>query len=312
MIASVSLAHAQRPSATPAGGAALGAVTAVATLSLKTVNQDACAVLDDAASGIAGVIVADGIGSHFHSELSSAAACAAMKHSLSIRAAESPPDLLSAFSEANAQLEADLGPLLATLPEGVSPSQAFGTTLLFAGLSSGALHLGYVGNGAIFHLRGDFGDFPPSRILPWTSLNYLNPHTAAADGGPALYKWLSPSANPGQAVPTIMSVTRDLDLRGDVLVVCSDGVYSYDQVPVGLDSSGRPWISGEESMQLLYAELSSFLREGDLTPSTLQRTLDGYLAKMCERNLVDDDCTIGVVISDTALRYHEQRRLPRE
>jgi serine/threonine protein phosphatase PrpC len=301
------LAREHHLSVAPDRGAALSAIAATATLSLKTVNQDACAVIDDVSSGIAGVIVADGIGSHFRSELASSAACSALKDALSIRRPAGAPDLEESFGTVSARLRDDFGSLVASLPDGVTPSDAYGTTLLFAGLSSSAMHMGYVGNGAIFHVRGDFADFPPSRILPWTSLNYVNPHTSWVDGSPALHKWVSPSGDAAQAKPTVMAVTRDLELRGDILIVCSDGVYSYDQAPVGLDSSGRPWISGEESMQLMYAELATFCRSGDLTARALQQMLDRYLATLCERDLVNDDCTVGIVISDTALRYHERR-----
>jgi hypothetical protein len=60
-------------------------------------------------------------------------------------------------------------------------------------------------------------------------------------------------------------------------------------------------------MQLMYAELATFCRSGDLTARALQQMLDRYLATLCERDLVNDDCTVGIVISDTALRYHERR-----
>lgn len=283
-------------------------IAAVASLSLKAVNEDAAVVVHNPAVPMLGVIVADGLGSHYGSELASASCCASVAQSLTALTAAERLELPEHFAAARNALEHELiRDRIEPLPDGVALEAAFGTTLLCGILANDTWSVAYVGNGAILHLRGDFADFPASQVLPWTSMNYLNPHSRWSAGTNALYKWMSPLAPPHQATPTALSFSADSGHFGDILVVCSDGICSNDQTPVGLDAEKHAWIGADESVRHLHRVLADLLAGSNPTAGALQVALQGYLIGLRDADLVSDDCTIGVVISEAALRYHASR-----
>lgn len=82
-----------------------------------------------------------------------------------------------------------------------------------------------------------------------------------------------------------------------------------DQAPVGTDDDGQLWVRGDTSVAILYECLSAFFNSHHTSDGTLGRTLEAYLARLSDRNLVSDDCTVGVVICPTALDHQSRRAL---
>jgi two-component sensor histidine kinase len=78
------------------------------------------------------------------------------------------------------------------LPADLDWRNAFGTTVLCAVETIDHIVVGYLGNGAIIHIRGNFTTFPPSQLLPWTAINYLNPHTISQGGKNTMRAWSLP------------------------------------------------------------------------------------------------------------------------
>jgi hypothetical protein len=179
---------------------------------------------------------------------------------------------------------------------------SLGTTLICLIETKDRYRIAYVGNGAVFHIRGDFNHFSERVFLPWNAINLLNPHTREEGGKNAMYKLLSPSAKPQQIRPQIIEISKDEMGPGEILMVCTDGIYSADEVAVGKDSEGNIWISGEESMALFYQHLDAFFKANS---KDLQATLQSYLLTLEDRQLISDDCTLGVIISPQALKYQQ-------
>jgi serine/threonine protein phosphatase PrpC len=282
-------------------------VVAAATTSRKPVNQDACALVCNHSLPAAGVVVADGLGSHFGSELAAAAACAHVSGELA-RHDACRIDWPAIFCAACDAIGRAVRHAAAVLPDGTRTANVFGTTLICGLDHSDRLIAAYTGNGAVIHLRGDFNVRPPSVLLPWTALNYLNPHSQPVDGHNMLYKWLAPGASHLQARPTVVEVRKDDDIAGDLLVVCSDGVASQDQIQVGTDEAGRIWSAGGQHLPLLYTHLSEYLDGPDQSATALHALLDRYLQALHDGGLVDDDCTVGVIVTAQAIRFHAARR----
>lgn len=283
----------------------MGSLIAAATLSHKTINQDAYAIARNTRIPLAGVIVADGLGSHYGSEIGSRLAAAGLKDSIEEVACTCEVDMIGAFEAARERLVSYVDCHVEDFPSDLDRRNAFGTTLLSAVETPNEIAIGYLGNGGIFHIRGNFNAFPISQLLPWTAVNYLNPHSLPQGGKNLLYKLLSVYSQGAEVMPSVLTIRKDIELFGDILLVCSDGIYSYDQTPMGRDDQQHVWISGEDTMVLFFEALKSFFEKRTHTDEALQLALEEYLRQLESKGLVTDDCTLGVLVTDRALRYQE-------
>jgi len=277
-------------------------LAAVRTLGSKQPNQDACAVASNPDHLLSAVIVADGLGSHFGAEIASAAVADSLAAYLSALHREAPLDLREAFAFAHTRLIDEVERRHDPLSSEINWQSAFGTTAICAVETARTIVLAYAGNGAIFHIRGNFNTFGPAQLLPWTALNYLNPHSIPLNGRNAMYKLLSPRSPREETEPSLVEIAKDDTHFGDIILCCTDGIYSYDQVSIGRDAQRNLWISGESSMERFYAALKRFF-DDEPSIDALETTLEQYLAELRDAALINDDCTVGVMITQKALEF---------
>ena len=276
-------------------------LAAVASFTRKKANQDSFAVVHNHHNGMTGVVVADGVGSFYGSRDASVVVSTAIKSHLEADMPISAVNLKQAFAGARSVLSDFIDVRAEQLPANVDPRNAHGTTALCAVDAGDSFKIAYVGNGCILHLRGDFDQVSPGRLLPSNIANLLNPHCHWHQGRGMLARIISPTTSDAESTPTVLEFSPD-ELLGDILVVASDGIYSYDDVQIGKDSQGEVFIEAKRSIVWLYEALSDFLR-GGLTEWALESCLQSYLARLNQNQLVDDDCTVAVLISGRALRY---------
>jgi serine/threonine protein phosphatase PrpC len=285
-------------------------LVAVATLSSKETNQDACAVIESKTTPAMGVVVCDGIGSHLGAEFASSFAVESIANQLE----EMPSDLVAVL---DSRLMTDVYHNACTAIADKSAADAIARAVLVAGAAPGttalcalelqhSIMLAYCGNGAILHLRSNFNEFPESALLPWSAVNILNPHSQPVRGKNPLYKFLSALASPSEVVPSVVMLSKDQLLMGDIIAVVSDGIWSYDQATIGQNDAGV-WIHADTTLPLLYQHLSGFFLHGEFSSTALTRTLESYLNAVKERGLMTDDCTIGVLITGKAIEYQHTR-----
>jgi hypothetical protein len=285
-------------------------LAAVATLSLKETNQDACVVVASRTTPALGVTVCDGIGSHPGAEFASTFAA----ESIASQLEQMPRERIAAL---NAQTMTEvyfnackaIGDKSSTdpmarvvLPPGASP----GSTALCALELQHSILLAYSGNGAILHLRSNFNDFPESALLPWSAVNLLNPHSQPVHGKNLLYKFLSATAILAEAEPSVLLLGKDQTVMGDIVAVVSDGICSYDQATIGQNELGV-WIHAESTLLMLYRHLDEFFCANDFTSTALTRTLEAYLAAVKNSGQMSDDCSIGVLVTGKAVEYQRKR-----
>jgi len=276
-------------------------LVSAATISNKQVNQDAFALVDNPRVPMRAAVVADGLGSHYASEVASDLAARAIADALHGAKTTEDIDLHSAFAAAARRIVNHVA-AANDLPADIDPANAFGTTAICAVELPTQFTFGYVGNGSILHLRGNFNRFPGSQLLPWTALNYLNPHTIPQNGRNPMCKLLSLQSSRVESTPTVLTISKDLHTFGDVVVCATDGIHSYDQTPMGRDDQQRIWISGEEALIRLYRTLGAFFND-EPSEERLDTCLVEYLKGLQRDGLVTDDCTLAVIITEPTLRY---------
>ena len=280
-------------------------VIATATRPDKQINQDYHAKIFNPHLNLLGVIVADGLGSHLYSDIGSKESVDFVKRYLEHIKDIKELNITAIFKAAKenliqfAQRDSDIN------FETLDKDRSFGTTLILAFEyeleGKKVFKIAYVGNGAIWHIRGNFNRID-SLALPYNALNYLNPHSLMIEGRETLYKLISISDDYYQAEPTIIELNVDSEF-GDIIMICTDGIYSYDQVKMG-SRDGLVWVC-DEKINDFFTKLNQFLQQNasEITQDNTQLFLEDYL-KSVE---IDDDSTIGIIINNKAIAF--QKRL---
>lgn len=269
----------------------------------STCNQDFCGVVINEKAIFKGVIVADGIGSHSRSELSSKFCTEKLKEKLELIDRKEDIDFELFYSQIKNEL---IDYANSVLSENELRNNPFGTTLICAIELDEEYKIAYVGNGSIWQISGNFNHFGVNRYLPWNTVNLLNPHTIEVEGKSALYKFISIDDSVSSK-PAVIAISKNEDSFGDIIIITSDGVYTNDEVRIGKDDNDVIWIMGEESIKLLYNKLSIFLNR-DLTnieEIDLQGIINEYLTELKERKIMHDDTTLGIIISTKVLEYQQ-------
>ncbi|HMK24649.1 MAG TPA: protein phosphatase 2C domain-containing protein [Chitinophagaceae bacterium] len=179
----------------------------------------------------------------------------------------------------------------------------YGTTAIAVFETEEKISVAYVGNGAVWHIRGNFNDFPASYHYPWNAVNYLNPHTIPEGGKEALYRLISNSSNFSECVPTSIEIDKDRSV-GEIIMICTDGIYSVDQVKAGKNEKGV-WVRYEPSMLKFFDYLKEFFKANQYySKEFIEQMLNKYLEEL--KPTLDDDATIGILITKEALNYQNE------
>jgi PPM family protein phosphatase len=212
--------------------------------------------------------------------------------------------LPSHFNKLQERLHALAAPTVQA--EELRSESSYASTLLVATDTPSAVGIAYAGNGAIFHLPGDFTCFGNKLALPWTFSNLLRPHsTLNIQGKAALTRHFDAS---GETVePTTLWIRKDAQV-GDIVVLCTDGIFSTDQVPVGDPGDGTRW----QEIPYTLLRLHETLREtfGDPAPLTSKRLHDALqtlLDRLRAEKELDDDATLGILVTEQAAHFHARQ-----
>lgn len=271
-------------------------------------NQDSCAIAKNKTLNMKAVIVADGIGSCSYAERASKFVVENVRDQIEGLSSKEDIDVRQMFSNARAALVEHAEDFCKKEEISVDKKNSFGTTLIVSLEDDERVKLAYVGDGAIWHIRGNFNYFHVAQLLPWNALNYLNPHSVQnSQGIPVVYRLISISDDESETVPTILEIVKDNLSYGDIFMICTDGIYSFNQVCIARHSKdGSIWVSGEKTMSLFYQHLSQYFAANyDLTDNSLAEAMHKYLNTLNEQKILDDDATIGVIITAKAIEYQK-------
>lgn len=266
-------------------------------------NQDFCITFENSNLNIKGVIVSDGIGSHAFSEISSRFCVEKTKEKLE-SLEKLPIDFKTLFHEIKTEL---IEYTSIELSNDDLNKTKLGTTLICAVELQEEYQIAYVGNGSIWQISGNFNHFGKAIALPWNSINLLNPHTIEQKGKSVLYKYISIADV--STIPSIIKLSKNEDAFGDIIIITSDGVYTSDEAKIGKDDNGVIWEMGEDTMIELYKTLDLFFSNNpiEVNNADLEFELNKYLTLLRERDIMDDDTTLGIIISPKTIEFQQNK-----
>lgn len=271
-------------------------IAAGASVTPKPSNRDAVESFRNTKAGAVGVVVADGVGSTSGVDKLSRFAVREIKElaEQNIEIMPTPLELMEdCQSSAQKQFLERKG------------QNDFATTLIVVQevkLEYGCiLEMAYAGNGAIWHMKGCYNNQKFAQLFPWSGLNYLSPHCIDSNGQAKLYNSMTCSEEP-KFCPQQISLSGDKEF-GDLIIICSDGISSMDQAAVYEDGGGIYWRQIDGKLSGLLECLNSFFKESKYSSRLLEQYLENYLMKLKEENLLDDDATVGVIVTGIAQQY---------
>lgn len=181
--------------------------------------------------------------------------------------------------------------------------ERYGTTLICMAESDSEIILAYVGNGSIWHLRGNYIQTTGATDVPWGAQNLLNPHSVNLNGREALYKLISDDQDFGKAVPSIIRLEKD-PVEGDVLIITTDGIDSPDQRRIGKNDKGT-WQRQNTLLISLYDLIHSASTDGLQDDQQLKNLLEDYLSS--NKTEFMDDASLGILLTQPFLNAHNNK-----
>jgi len=178
----------------------------------------------------------------------------------------------------------------------------YGASVIILVETEKKIKIAYIGNGAIWHIRRKFNEFPAGYLFPWNAVNLLNPHIIQKeDKKKELYKYISDKKDIGYT-PAIIEIDKDTT-QGDIFMICTGRIYSEEQHRTVRDPEGRRYLRYENSMFVFFKELKSFFSEQQ---SYTNDKLEEMLKKYLETIKPDGDASLGVLITKPAIDYHSR------
>jgi serine/threonine protein phosphatase PrpC len=275
-------------------------IFATATITNKSENQDSNGELNT--DLLTAILVADGLGSYKYAQMSSNSVIGTLLRQLKNIEIVDSLDFDKLFRIAKEELIEVCGKT--KTEEDKNNDCLFGTTLIAIAETESKIKIAYTGNGAIWHIRGNFDEFPQVYQFPWNAVNLLNPHSIPEKGMEALYRLISDNNNFDECFPTEIEIEKDSQ-QGDIFMICSDGIYSEDQRNFGTNSKGI-WVKYESTMQQFFKHLKHFFELQEYSNEKLDDALNKYLKEI--KSDLDDDATLGVLITGKTIDYQKNKR----
>lgn len=278
-------------------------VIATGTNTNKKENQDCKGEFE--CEGFSSIFIADGLGSYKYARLSSERVINFFNASLrSIGSSDSKENTIffpDIFRQAKQKLIEFSQEILTE--DDNRQEDLFGTTVIAVTEQKSTISFAYVGNGAIWHIRGNFTEFPDSYLFPWNAVNILNPHTTPENGKEALYRLISDSSDFSECLPSIITIEKDTQV-GELIIICTDGIYSADQLSAGKNDKGI-WVKYQPAMLKLFSYLKHFFKTNpNYNKESFGQMLNEFLEEL--NPTLEDDATIGILVTEAALNYQNR------
>lgn len=180
-----------------------------------------------------------------------------------------------------------------------------GTTVIFAILESNEkVKIQYLGNGGCIKLNGDFNQSNQG-LVPYKYNHLINPHIN--DSG-ALTRHLSKESGETERILSEISISLN-NPNGDILLFFSDGINSLEENVIIRDNDGRYWRHESSCIQVILEKLHIFLMENNISDDFQDKLIhfnEEVLNDLNNSNLLEDDASLGIIITDEVLKYYRK------
>ena len=185
-----------------------------------------------------------------------------------------------------------------------------GTTMLSAIVmeDNSKLMLAYLGNGSIYHFSGDLFDKPESyedlnKVHRY--INYLLPHV---DKDGALLKHISNCSTEEELGPSLLELSLT-GLYGDVILMFTDGISSLEEDIIIADDQSRIWRNQSENVNSIIDHWGVWMKANysDMDKEKLDKFLEDELAWLKENRKLDDDASIGLIMTKRVIDYYKMK-----
>ena len=198
-----------------------------------------------------------------------------------------------------------------TAQEGVKIEGLIGGTTLLCCYQCGRhandeVTINHLGNGAVLHLAGDFHERGPSQV-PYRLRHVVLPHV---DEHGVLVRHVSHNSKAPELA--LSETTLRLNApNGDILLLLTDGIATLEEEMVVSDPSGTLWRLQPNALQLILERLHAFLanaHDHTAMESALAPFAATTLQGLKEGGMLEDDASLGIVITDAVLAYYRNSR----
>ncbi|HXA01722.1 MAG TPA: hypothetical protein VNW99_07025 [Cytophagaceae bacterium] len=232
---------------------------------------------------------------------------------------DSPQTVINSFHESIARLSSPdisfLHSFMSKLYKKVKPdllkfhnkrnvAKGLGTTAILVSESHDKIVIAYSGNGAIWHIKGNFNSFPDSFLFPWNSFHLLNSYKFSKKSKTTQNQPASDHTG-NEKTPSIIEIQKDKQY-GDIILICTDGIYSTNQLK---DKNAKGiWISRNRIYMLkILSCLNHFFHSNKLRDSNaLKGILKLYMQEL--KPFLTDDATIGILITSAAIKWQDKAK----
>jgi len=186
-----------------------------------------------------------------------------------------------------------------------------GTTLISATIDSIEetlmLRIAYIGNGSVFHLHGNYHEIHASHdssSKPYRFSNILIPHI---DKEGVLLRHISHHSNEAELIPSFIDLSLT-GINGDIVLLFSDGISSLEDDIIVTDDQQRMWRYQSENVSIVLSDLHEWLKSksSEINQKVMDDFLDSTLMKLKNDKKLEDDASIGLIISDSVLNYYKE------
>jgi serine/threonine protein phosphatase PrpC len=180
-----------------------------------------------------------------------------------------------------------------------------GTTIIFAIVESNRkVKIQYLGNGGCIKLNGDFNQSTQD-LSPYKFNHLINPHIN--DSG-ALTRHLSKESGKQELIKSEISTSLN-NPNGDIILFFTDGITSLEENVIIKDNEGRYWRHESSSIQIILEKLHTFLTENKESEDFQDKLInfnEQVLNDLHILNLLEDDASLGIIITDEVLNYYRK------
>ena len=283
----------------------LNSIYATATITNKPENQD---YRDKITTPLLkSIMLADGLGSYKYAKESSETAVKTVYEQLHDLKNLEKLDFEAIYKKAHEKLKA-----MSCQNGNKSLGDLYGTTLIVLVETERKIKIAYTGNGAIWHIRGNFDDKfhkifvegYPEISITWNAVNLLNPHSVPENGKEALYRLISDDTE-YDYTPTVIEIDKD-KRHGDIFMICSDGIFSADHTVVRPSKTENIYVKYEMTIKKFFEHLTRFFEAYKYTDEELNNAINRYLSEV--KPDLEDDATMGVLITSKVLDFHNLKK----